>query len=82
MKSATITSKGQVTIPKEIRDYLQLEIGSKIDFVIDDRGTVKVIPLTVPVTALSGMLHRPDNAVTIEDMELAISDNASDWTWY
>ena len=81
MKSATITSKGQVTIPKEIRDYLKLEIGSKIEFVIDENGTVKVIPLNVPVTALSGMLHRPLlAAATIEDMESAITEGASDWT--
>ncbi len=81
MKSATITSKGQVTIPKEIRDYLKLEIGSKIDFVIDESGTVKVIPLNVPITALSGMLHRPDmSAATIDDMELTIAQGASDWT--
>ena len=81
MKSATITSKGQVTIPKEIRDYLKLEIGSKIEFVIDENGTVRVIPLTVPVTALSGMLHSPDMpAATIEDMESAIAQGASDWT--
>ncbi len=81
MKSATITSKGQITIPKEIRDYLKLEIGSKIEFVIDENGTVKVIPLNVPVTALSGMLHHPDMpAATIEDMEYAISEGASDWT--
>jgi len=81
MKSATITSKGQVTIPKEIRDYLKLEIGSKIEFVIDENGTVKVIPLNVPVTALSGMLHSPDMpAATIEGMEYAISEGASDWT--
>ena len=81
MKSATITTKGQVTIPKEIRDYLKLEVGNKIDFVIDENGTVKIIPLSVPVTALSGMLHRPDMpAATIEDMEYAISQGASDWT--
>jgi len=81
VKSATITSKGQVTIPKEIRDYLKLEIGSKIEFVIDENGTVKVIPLNVPVTALSGMLHRPGlAAATIEDMESAITEGASDWT--
>ena len=81
MKSATITSKGQITIPKEIRDYLKLEIGSKIGFVIDENGTVKVIPLNVPVTALSGMLHRPGlAAATIEEMESAITEGASDWT--
>jgi AbrB family looped-hinge helix DNA binding protein len=81
MKSATITTKGQITIPKEIRDYLKLEIGSKIGFVIDENGTVKVIPLNLPVTALSGMLRRPLlAAATIEDMESAISQGASDWT--
>lgn len=80
MKSATITTKGQITIPKEIRDYLKLEIGSKIGFVIDEDGTVKVMPLNVPVTALSGMLHRSGTAATIEDMESAIAQGASDWT--
>ena len=81
MKSATITTKGQITISKEIRDYLKLEIGSKIGFVIDENGTVKVIPLNVPVTSLSGMLRRPGlAAATIEDMESAIAQGASDWT--
>ena len=81
MKSATITSKGQITIPKEIRDYLKLEIGSKIGFVIDENGTVKVVPLNVPVTSLSGMLRRPGlAAATIEDMESAIAQGVSDWT--
>lgn len=81
MRSATVTSKGQVTIPKEIRDHLKLEIGSKIAFAIDENGTVKVIPLNVPVTALSGVLRRPGlAAATIEDMELAIASGASDWT--
>lgn len=73
MSSATVTSKGRITIPKEIRDYLKLDTGCKVDFVIDENGEVKVIPLTVPVTALSGILHRPGmEAATIEDMEQAI----------
>ncbi|PSB25810.1 AbrB/MazE/SpoVT family DNA-binding domain-containing protein [Chlorogloea sp. CCALA 695] len=81
MKSATITTKGQITIPKEIRDYLKLEIGSKIGFVIDENGTVKVVPLNLPVTSLSGMLRRLGLfAATIEDMESAITQGASDWT--
>ncbi len=80
MTSATITSKGQVTIPKEIRDYLKLDVGSKIDFVIDADGQVKLMPLNVPATALSGILHRPGmRAATIEEMEQAIAEGASDW---
>lgn len=66
MTSATVTSKGQVTIPKEIRDYLKLDTGSKVDFVIELDGQVKVIPLNVPAKALSAILHRPGiKAVTI-----------------
>jgi AbrB family looped-hinge helix DNA binding protein len=81
MTSATITRKGQVTIPKEIRDYLKLETGSKVDFVIDENGEVKVIPLNVPVEALSGILHRPGmKAATLEEMEVAIREGAVDWT--
>ena len=81
MSSATVTSKGQVTIPKEIRDYLKLDAGCKVDFVIDENGEVRIVPLTVPVTALSGILHRPGmKAATIEDMEQAISEGVRGWS--
>lgn len=80
MASATLTSKGQVTIPKEIRDYLQLDTGSKVDFVIDENGEVKIIPLNVPVYTLSGILHRPGmKAASIEEMEAAIAAGARLW---
>ena len=81
MASATITSKGQVTIPKEIRNHLKLETGSKVNFVIDENGEVKVIPFKVPVEELSGILHRRDiKAATLEEMEISIRKGASDWT--
>jgi AbrB family looped-hinge helix DNA binding protein len=80
MSIATVTTKGQITIPKEIRDYLKLETGSKIEFVIDESGNVKIVPLNVPVEALSGVLHRPGmKAATIEEMEAAIAEGARDW---
>ncbi|KAF3887014.1 MULTISPECIES: AbrB/MazE/SpoVT family DNA-binding domain-containing protein [Nostocales] len=81
MSIATVTIKGQVTIPKEIRDYLKLDTGSKIEFVVDENGDVKIVPLNVPIEALSGFLHRPGmTAATIEDMEAAIAEGARDWT--
>lgn len=81
MTSATVTSKGQVTIPKEIRDYLKLDAGSKVDFVIDANGQVKLIPLNVTVKTLSGILHRAGmKAATTEEMEQAIAKGASDRT--
>lgn len=81
MASATITTKGQVTIPQEIRDYLNLDTGTKVDFVIDENGTVKLIPLNVSIQSLSGSLHRPKmKSATLEEMEAAIQKGASDWT--
>jgi antitoxin PrlF len=58
MPSATITSKGQVTIPRRIRELLRLESGDRIDFVIDDHGRVLVQPGTTDVTELRGLLRR------------------------
>ncbi|MBE9004400.1 AbrB/MazE/SpoVT family DNA-binding domain-containing protein [Fortiea sp. LEGE XX443] len=79
MSSSKITSKGQVTIPQEIRDYLNLDIGSKVDFIIDENGTVKLIPLNVSVQSLSGILQRPRmKSATLEEMETAIQEGASD----
>ncbi len=79
MANATITTKGQVTIPKEIRDYLNLDTGSKIDFVIDENGEVKLIPRTIPVQKLAGILHRQGmKPVSLEEMETAIKEGASD----
>jgi AbrB family looped-hinge helix DNA binding protein len=81
MSIATVTTKGQITIPKEIRDYLKLETGSKVEFVIDENGNVKIVPLNVPIEALSGVLHRPGmKTATIEEMEAAIAEGARDWT--
>ncbi|MEJ6486606.1 AbrB/MazE/SpoVT family DNA-binding domain-containing protein [Nostoc punctiforme] len=81
MASATITTKGQVTIPKEIRDYLNLDTGSKVDFVIDENGIVKLIPLNISIKSLSGILHRPGmKSATLEEMEAAIKEGSSDWT--
>ncbi|ALF52344.1 AbrB family transcriptional regulator [Nostoc piscinale CENA21] len=79
MVSTIITTTGQVTIPKEIRNYLNLDAGSKVDFVIDENGAVKLIPLNVPVQTLSGILHRPGTkSATLEEMETAIQEGASD----
>jgi AbrB family looped-hinge helix DNA binding protein len=81
MAITTITTKGQVTIPKEIRDYLNLDTGSKVDFVIDENGIVTLIPLNVPVQSLSGILHRPGmKSATLEEMETAIKEGSSDWS--
>jgi antitoxin PrlF len=74
MPSAMVTSKGQVTIPKPIRDFLQVKPGDRIDFDIDASGKVVVRPGGTDVRQLKGMLHRPGRAaVSLESMEAAIA---------
>lgn len=81
MFSTTVTDTGQITLPAEIRDHLRLVSGSRIDFVIDENGQVKIFPLNVSVETLSGILHRPGiKTATLEDMEIAISEGANDRT--
>ena len=73
MPEATVTTKGQVTIPKAVRDHLKLETGARLDFVIEDDGTVVVKPVTRHVRELAGLLHRPGRRrVTVREMNEAI----------
>lgn len=69
---ATITSKGQVTVPKPIRDSLHLRPGDKLNFLLDD-GELRVAPIKSPVTALKGMLPKRATPVTLEQMDEAIA---------
>ena len=70
---ATITSKGQVTVPKSIRDRLHLKPGDKIDFVLEEDGGLRVTPVTASVTQLKGMVPRPGFPVSVEQMDEAIA---------
>ena len=58
MPSATLTSKGQITLPKAVRDLLRLGAGDRVDFIVKDDGTVVMRPATVDVRELKGLLHR------------------------
>jgi antitoxin PrlF len=74
MPSAMVTSKGQITIPKRIRDFLKVKPGDRVDFDIDAKGTVVVRPGGADVRQLKGLLHRPRRSpVSLEAMEAAIA---------
>ena len=73
---ATITSKGQVTLPKPIRDRLHLKPGDKIEFLLDETGTLRVVPVTASVTRLKGMVPKPPRIVSLEEMDEAIAKAA------
>ena len=70
---ATITSKGQVTVPKPIRDRLRLKAGDRIDFVLGDNDDLHVTTVKAPITQLKGMLPKPAVPVTLEQMDEAIA---------
>lgn len=76
MPIATITSKGQVTIPKVIRDELGLRQGDRLLFVLEDDGSIRIRPKTIKLTDLIGIL-KTDKVATLEEIEQAISDG---WT--
>ncbi|MDO9041318.1 MAG: AbrB/MazE/SpoVT family DNA-binding domain-containing protein [Desulfocapsaceae bacterium] len=69
---STLSSKGQITIPKTIRTRHHLEIGDKIEFMEDDKGVVTIWPVTQNVTNLKGMIAKLDKPVSIEEMNHAI----------
>jgi len=77
MSAATITSKGQITIPKDIRVRLSLHTGDKIDFIIEDDDQVRFIPVTKNITALKGIIAKPDQSVSVEDMKATVRARGS-----
>ena len=81
MPQATITSKGQITIPIEVRRKLDLKPGDRVDFVLDHAGGVRLQPKKAPLASLLGILHRPgQKAVSVEQMHAAVEAQAvEDW---
>ncbi|MEW6345928.1 MAG: AbrB/MazE/SpoVT family DNA-binding domain-containing protein [Pseudomonadota bacterium] len=78
MASATVTSKGQVTIPVDVRTRLGLETGDRIEFVLNEStGRYEVVPATRSVTALKGIIRKPARPVTIEEMNAAIAERGA-----
>jgi antitoxin PrlF len=74
MPTATITSKGQVTLPKKVREALKVGPGDQIDFVVEDSGQVSVRPVQIDVTELRGLLHRPGmRPASLDEMDAAIA---------
>ncbi len=71
---ATITSKGQITLPKALRDHLHLSAGDRVEFIIDSGNVVRLLPHLSSVKNLKGMLPRPIRAVTLEQMDQSIAD--------
>ncbi len=73
---ATITSKGQVTIPQEVRERLRLRGGCGVRFTVDGEGRVVMAPVHTRLSDLAGILGKPKRTATLEDMDEAIRNAA------
>lgn len=79
MAAATITSKGQITIPIQVRTALGVDTGDRIEFVEIEKGQFAIVPMNRSVRELKGMLRvKGRKAVSIEDMNRTIARRASE----
>lgn len=73
MVYSTITSKGQVTISKSVRQFLGLNPGDRLEFSVNENGEVLVQPITRKVDDVFGTLHRvQQRPVSVREMNEAI----------
>jgi antitoxin PrlF len=77
MATATMTSKGQITIPAAVRLALGLETGSRVEFVEIENGQYALVAATETVQSLKGLLRKPAAAVSIEQMNQAIAQRGA-----
>jgi AbrB family looped-hinge helix DNA binding protein len=71
---ATLTSKGQITLPKEIRERLGLDAGSMLDFQILADNTITARPVKPDARRIRGLLKSPHaTPPTVEQMDEAVS---------
>ena len=72
MAEAKLTAKGRLVVPKPIRQYLNVQQGDRIDFVIMNNGEVVIRPATRDVRELKSILPRPKKTASLADMDRAI----------
>ena len=73
---ATVTSKGQVTLPKEVRGCLGLRAGDKIRFTLEDVDRMAVERAALSIRDLFGILGKPRRSATLEQMDEAVRRHA------
>ncbi len=76
MLESAVTKKGQTTLPKPVRDMLGVQAGDRVRYVVFD-GEVRLLPVR-PIRRLFGVLKHDGPPVTVEEMERAAADGASE----
>jgi AbrB family looped-hinge helix DNA binding protein len=78
MAAATITSKGQITIPAQVRAAMGVDVGDRLEFVEVGKGEFNIVAATRSVKELKGLFRgRRRKPVSIEEMNAAIAEGAS-----
>ncbi|MEW6058373.1 MAG: AbrB/MazE/SpoVT family DNA-binding domain-containing protein [Bdellovibrionota bacterium] len=72
MSTATITSKGQVTIPVSVRQRLGVQPGDRVEFIEMENGVFQLVAASRDIRSLKGQVPKPAKAVTIEEMNETI----------
>jgi AbrB family looped-hinge helix DNA binding protein len=76
MPTAIVTSKGQITIPKAVRDALGVDTGDRVEFVEREKGVYTVVAATRDIRDLKGLVPAPARPVSVEDMKKAVRRRA------
>lgn len=77
MSTATLTSKGQVTIPADVRRSLNVQTGDRLEFVQVEPGRYEIVAATRSVRELKGMFGKSARAVSIEEMNQTIAERGA-----
>ena len=75
---ATVTSKGQITLPKEVRERLRVRDGGKVRFTFEDEDRIVVTNGGLRLSDLFGILGKPPRSLTLEEMDEVIQQAAVD----
>lgn len=73
MTTATVTSKGRITIPAHVRQALAVVAGDRVEFVQIEPGQFVFVVANRPVTELKGMFGKPKKVMSIEEMNRAVA---------
>jgi AbrB family looped-hinge helix DNA binding protein len=77
MSTATLTSKGQITIPADVRRALNVQTGDRVEFVQVEPGRFQLVAATRSVRELKGMFGPATRAVSIDEMNRTIVEQAA-----
>jgi AbrB family looped-hinge helix DNA binding protein len=77
MSTATLTTKGQITIPADVRRLLNVQAGDRVEFVQIEPGRFELVPATRSVRELKGLFGKPGRTVSIDDMNQTIAERGA-----